>query len=133
MPKLASSKLLFQGVRSTVHLDHLPGSFFGPSNLVDLLRHRALHQGHDRAFTYLADGETDEMNLSYQQLDERARAIAARLSGLGLEGERALLLYPAGLDFIVAFFGCCRPIRPAAIGRYRGSKRLSTMLRPRLP
>ena len=25
---------------------------------------------------------------------------------MGLEGERALLLYPAGLDFIVAFFGC---------------------------
>ena len=25
---------------------------------------------------------------------------------MGLEGERALLLYPAGLDFIAAFFGC---------------------------
>ena len=89
-----------------MHLDHLPGSFFGPSNLVDLLRHRALHQGQDRAFTYLVDGETEELNLSYQQLDERARAVAARLSEMGLEGQRALLLYPAGLDFVVAFFGC---------------------------
>ena len=25
---------------------------------------------------------------------------------MGLTGERALLLYPAGLDFIAAFFGC---------------------------
>lgn len=89
-----------------MHLDHLPGSFFGPSNLVDLLRHRAQHQGQDRAFTYLVDGETEELTLSYQQLDERARTVAARLTAMGLEGERALLLYPAGLDFIVAFFGC---------------------------
>ena len=89
-----------------VHLDHLPGSFFGPSNLVDLLRHRAAHQGHDRAFSYLVDGENEEVQLSYRELDRQARAIAAWLQAMGLAGERALLLYPAGLDFIAAFFGC---------------------------
>ena len=89
-----------------MHLDHLPGSFFGPSNLVDLLRHRALHQGDDRAFTYLVDGENEELHLSYRQLDRQARAIAAFLQSRNLEGERALLLYPAGLEFIAAFFGC---------------------------
>jgi 8-amino-7-oxononanoate synthase len=89
-----------------VHLDHLPGSFFGPSNLVDLVRHRATHQAQDRAFTYLVDGETEEIHLSYSELDRQARTIAARLQALGLEGERALLLYPAGLDFITAFIGC---------------------------
>ncbi len=89
-----------------MHLDHLPGSFFGPSNLVDLLRHRASHQAHDRAFTYLVDGETEELHLSYQGLDRQARAIAARLQAMNLVGQRALLLYPAGLDFIAAFFGC---------------------------
>jgi 8-amino-7-oxononanoate synthase len=89
-----------------VHLDHLPGSFFGPSNLVDLLRHRALHQANDRAYTYLVDGENEEINITYQELDEQARAIAVWLMSLGLSGERALLLYPAGLEFIAAFFGC---------------------------
>jgi 8-amino-7-oxononanoate synthase len=89
-----------------VHLDHLPGSFFGPSNLVDMLRHRAAHQPGDPAFHYLVDGETDEILWSYAELDRRARAIAAWLQSLGLQGERALLLYPAGLDFIAAFFGC---------------------------
>ncbi len=34
------------------------------------------------------------------------RAIAAHLQALGMEGERALLLYPPGLDFIAGFFGC---------------------------
>ena len=89
-----------------MHQDHLPGSFFGPSNLVDLVRHRALHQGGDRAFIYLVDGESEEIIWTYQELDERARTIAVQLTSMGLEGERALLLYPAGLDFIAAFFGC---------------------------
>jgi 8-amino-7-oxononanoate synthase len=89
-----------------VHLDHLPGSFFGPSNLVDLLRHRSAHLGHDRAFIYLVDGENEELQLSYRELDRQARAIGGRLQSLGLAGERALLLYPAGLEFIAAFFGC---------------------------
>ena len=59
-----------------MHLDHLPGSFFGPSNLVDLLRHRAAHQSNDPAFHYLVDGETDEILWTYAELDRRARAIA---------------------------------------------------------
>jgi 8-amino-7-oxononanoate synthase/acyl carrier protein len=84
----------------------LPGSFFGPSNLVDLLRHRSAHLGHDRAFVYLVDGEQEEVHVSYRELDRQARAIAARLQAMSLSGERALLLYPAGLDFIAAFFGC---------------------------
>lgn len=89
-----------------MHLDHLPGSFFGPSNLVDLLRHRAAHQSSDVAFYYLVDGENEEIRWTYAELDRRARAIAAWLQSLGLKDERALLLYPAGLDFIAAFFGC---------------------------
>ena len=40
-----------------------------------------------------------------RSLTARRRAIA-RLMSLGLSGERALLLYPAGLDFIAGFFGC---------------------------
>ncbi len=89
-----------------VHLDHLPGSFFGPSNLVDLLQHRALHQAHDRAFTYLVDGENEQIHWTNAELAERARMVAAKLQAMGLAGQRALLLYPAGLDFIAAFFGC---------------------------
>ena len=90
-----------------MHLDHLPGSFFGPSNLVDLLQHRASHQA-ARSRVHLPGRRRDgrEIQLTYQELDRKARAIAARLQAANLEGERALLLYPAGLDFIAAFFGC---------------------------
>ena len=88
------------------HMDHLPGTFFGPSNLVELLRHRARCQAEDVAFTYLVDGEDEEVRLTYRELDGQARAIGAWLESPDLAGERALLLYPAGLEFIAAFFGC---------------------------
>ena len=89
-----------------MHLDHLPGTFFGPSNLVELLLHRARCQPEDIAFTYLVDGENEQVHLTYRELDRQARAIGAWLESRDLVGERALLLYPAGLEFIAAFFGC---------------------------
>jgi 8-amino-7-oxononanoate synthase len=89
-----------------VHLDYLPGTFFGPSNLVELLLHRARCQPDDVGFTYLVDGENDQVHLTYRELDRQARAIGAWLQSRQLAGQRALLLYPAGLDFVAAFFGC---------------------------
>lgn len=86
--------------------ERLPGSFFGPATLVELLRHRAVHQPDEIAFIYLVDGETQEQPITYRELDRQARAIAAWLQTHDLVGERALLLYPPGLDFIAAFFGC---------------------------
>ena len=89
-----------------VHLDYLPGTFFGPSTLVEMVRHRARTQPKDTAFSYLEDGELVQVDLTYEELDRKARAIGAWLMSRGLSGERALLLYPAGLEFIVGFFGC---------------------------
>lgn len=89
-----------------VHLDRLPGTFFGPPTLVDLLRHRARCQPDQVAFTYLVDGENEQVHLTNRELDRQARAIGAWLESLDLVGERALLLYPAGLEFVAAFFGC---------------------------
>ena len=76
------------------------------TDLVGLLRLRAKELGRQRAFTFLVDGESQRTHITYGQLDQRARAIAAHLQEQGLEGERALLLYPSGLEFIAAFFGC---------------------------
>jgi acyl-CoA synthetase (AMP-forming)/AMP-acid ligase II/acyl carrier protein len=79
---------------------------FHHPTLVDLLRNRAAHVPQKLAYAFLQDGEADEVRISYGELDRRARAIAAWLQELGAENERALLLYPAGLDFIAAYFGC---------------------------
>ena len=78
------------------------------STLVELLRCRAKHQPNQTAYILLKDGETDSVSITYQQLDLRARAIAAQLQYTNSNGSRALLVYPydAGLEFIAAFFGC---------------------------
>jgi acyl-CoA synthetase (AMP-forming)/AMP-acid ligase II/acyl carrier protein len=77
-----------------------------PRTLVQLLRHKAARHPDRRLYTFLADGESEEAYLTYGELDRRARAVAALLQQSHARGERALLLYPAGLDFIAAFFGC---------------------------
>jgi acyl-CoA synthetase (AMP-forming)/AMP-acid ligase II len=76
------------------------------SSLVEALRSRALQQPEQRVYSYLLDGETKEQHLTLAALDRQARAIGALLQSYGASGERALLLYPSGLDFIAAFFGC---------------------------
>ncbi|HEX8150919.1 MAG TPA: amino acid adenylation domain-containing protein, partial [Pyrinomonadaceae bacterium] len=77
-----------------------------PSTLVELLRRRAALQGEAVGYTFLADGEAEEESFTYAELDRRARLIAARLQELGAAGERVLLIYPPGLEYVAAFFGC---------------------------
>ncbi|NEQ81469.1 MAG: AMP-binding protein, partial [Moorea sp. SIO2I5] len=76
------------------------------STLVDLLRYRATHQPDQIIYTFLLNGETPDRYLTHQQLDNQAQAIASKLLHQNAKGERALLLYPPGLEFITAFFGC---------------------------
>src|SRR5437868_4796605 len=74
--------------------------------LVELLKWRASAGCGGPAYSYLVDGETQEVSISYEELDRQARAIAASLQSVAASGEHALLLYPPGLDFIAGFFGC---------------------------
>jgi acyl transferase domain-containing protein/acyl-CoA synthetase (AMP-forming)/AMP-acid ligase II/acyl carrier protein len=74
------------------------------STITDSLRLRACQQPDDLAYALLQDGEVAD-SLTYARLDEQARAIACQLHAVEATGT-ALLLYPSGLDFIAAFFGC---------------------------
>jgi len=76
------------------------------ATLVDLLLWRSAHQRDRMAYRFLLDGEEAEATLTYGELDARARAVGALLQQAGAAGERALLIYPPGLDYIVAFLGC---------------------------
>lgn len=73
--------------------------------LIDVLHWRAIHQPDRLAYTFLPDGET-EISITYQMLEQQARAVAMQLQSSCALGDRALLLYPSGLDFITAFLGC---------------------------
>jgi acyl-CoA synthetase (AMP-forming)/AMP-acid ligase II/acyl carrier protein len=58
------------------------------------------------AYTFLKDGEIESDALTFADVDRRARAIAATLQARHATSDRALLLYPPGLDFVAAFLGC---------------------------
>jgi acyl-CoA synthetase (AMP-forming)/AMP-acid ligase II/acyl carrier protein len=73
--------------------------------LLDLLANQAANQPDGLAYVYL-DERDGLSEITFGQLDRRARAIAARLQLELNSGDRALLVYPAGLEFIAAFFGC---------------------------
>jgi acyl-CoA synthetase (AMP-forming)/AMP-acid ligase II len=71
------------------------------------LRARAEEQPDGLGYEFLADGETDELKLSYAEADLRARAIGASLREAGADpGSRAILILPPGLEYVTALFGC---------------------------
>jgi acyl-CoA synthetase (AMP-forming)/AMP-acid ligase II len=77
-----------------------------PGTLVDLLSWRANHQPDKKGYIFWVDEKKQEVSLTYKELDRRARAIGAWLQSAGAAGNRVLLQFPSGLDYIAAFFGC---------------------------
>jgi acyl-CoA synthetase (AMP-forming)/AMP-acid ligase II len=83
-----------------------PDSSVGFTTLVDLLQFRAASQPSQQGYTFLDDGESEGASLTYEELDRRARSLAFGLRASIEERGRVLLLFPPGLEFIIAFFGC---------------------------
>ena len=75
-------------------------------SLVELIHHRAATQPHDCAYTLLSDRGRPEASITFAELAARATALAGRLAARAPPGERALLLCPGGIDFMVALCGC---------------------------
>src|SRR6266404_1752838 len=74
--------------------------------LVDLLLSQAAIYGREKAYKFLQNGEQESAVLTYEDLNNQARAIAAELQKVCVRGDRALLLFHPSLDFVSAFFGC---------------------------
>jgi acyl transferase domain-containing protein/acyl-CoA synthetase (AMP-forming)/AMP-acid ligase II/acyl carrier protein/SAM-dependent methyltransferase len=74
--------------------------------LVDVLRARAQRLGELPLYTFLVDGDSQAQVLSYAELDRRAQRVGGLLERISAAGERAILVHPPGLDYIVSLFGC---------------------------
>lgn len=81
-------------------------SFDDWPTVVHLLQSRALQQPDQTAYRFLKDGELETSSFTYRELNLKAQAYGAHLRALGLAGQRVLLLFPSGAEFISAFFGC---------------------------
>ena len=72
----------------------------------DIMRARAAEKPQEQAFVFLDSKGAPSDQYTFAGLDERARRIATELVAKGLSGERVLLLFAPGLDFVTALFGC---------------------------
>ena len=78
------------------------------NSVTELLITRSAQFGERTLYTFLKEGEPDGAadHYSFAELDRRARQIAVALQTAGLAGQRVLLVYPSGMEFIAGFFGC---------------------------
>jgi acyl-CoA synthetase (AMP-forming)/AMP-acid ligase II/acyl carrier protein len=73
--------------------------------MLELLTSQLVENPDGSAYVFLDDRD-GLSEVTFRQLHRRATVIAARLQLELRPGDRALLVYPAGLEFISAFFGC---------------------------
>ena len=76
------------------------------ASIVEVLTHRAHHQGEQLAYVFLRDGEALEEPMTYGLLDRRARTLAAMLLERARPGEPVLIVLQPGLGYIAALFAC---------------------------
>ncbi|WP_460391841.1 fatty acyl-AMP ligase [Actinophytocola sediminis] len=75
------------------------------SAVTQVLRHRADTAAHRVVLRFVEDGRPDR-TLTRRELDRAAAATGSWLRGRFAPGDRLLLTYPLGLDFVVGFLGC---------------------------
>jgi len=86
----------------TVEHPHAPAV----STMVELLRWRATHQADRVGYRYLVDGEDEVDDLTYGDLDRHCRAVAAWLQARSKPGDRVLMMFEEGHDYLHALYGC---------------------------
>jgi acyl-CoA synthetase (AMP-forming)/AMP-acid ligase II len=98
----------------------------GFASFVDVLRQRAHASPELEVYRFLQGGDRPDAVMTCAELDVQARRIARALLAHLRPGDRALLLYPPGLDYIAGFFGClyagviavpAYPLEPAQLSR----------------
>lgn len=76
------------------------------NTLIDLLQYQSNKYADNPLYVYLKNGEDESGILTYAMLNTKVMAVAAEIQKYASTGERALLLFSGGLDFIIGFFAC---------------------------
>ena len=106
------------------------------SSLSAVLRERASLQPDDVALTFVdydQDWDGLAQSLTWSQLYKRASSVAQQLRRYGSTGDRALILAPQGLDYIVAFLGTLQAGLIAVPLAGAGDERVGLVLRDTSP
>jgi len=77
---------------------------FEGHSLIELIRFRAEVQGSETAYIHLKDKKEETAEITYKEFEQRILLLAEHLASHNIKGERVILMYSAGIDYIVAFF-----------------------------
>lgn len=107
-------------------------SFQNYDSYVHLLEKQVAQRLEAIAFSFLADGDTISDTQSFEVLFQKALSIAKALKRVAEPGDRVLLLYSPGLEFLPAFLGCmCAGVVPvvSSFSRYtKANERLEAII-----
>ena len=96
-----------------------------PETITEIINHRARTQAGKQALSFLADGESEIRTWDYAALGRESNKVGGRLALERIRGERVILLFEPGLEYIAAFLGCLAA-RAVAVPAYPpSSKRFS--------
>ncbi len=102
-------------------------------NPVEILQRHALEWPDRLSHMLLGTTEEENQSLTYRQLDAQARRMAAYLQSVAEPGQRALLVYPTSLEFVIAMYACMYagviPIPTNPPGLNRSAQRLDAIVR----
>ena len=76
------------------------------NNMRELLEIAASQLPDNVALTFIEPEYQLSENITYKVLVSRVKTVAAQLQQRVRQGDRVLLLYPPGIDFIIGFFAC---------------------------
>jgi acyl-CoA synthetase (AMP-forming)/AMP-acid ligase II/acyl carrier protein len=76
-----------------------------PDSILGRMDQHALDFPNKLAYTFLLDREEPD-SLTFRQLADRVHTLASQFREYAKPGDRAVLIYPNGLEFIPAFLGC---------------------------
>jgi acyl-CoA synthetase (AMP-forming)/AMP-acid ligase II/acyl carrier protein len=74
-------------------------------DLIGLLEGQSLKYMQKTAYVFLENGIDEQERISFRELENRAKKIAAFLQKDFKKGDRCVLLFPTGIDFVVSLFG----------------------------
>ncbi|RJP49482.1 MAG: fatty acyl-AMP ligase [Anaerolineaceae bacterium] len=102
-------------------------------NPVEVLQRRAQETPNRLSHMLLGATDAESHSLTYSQLDAEVKKMAAYLQSVAEPGQRALLVYPTSLEFVVAMFACMYagiiPIPTNPPGMNRSAQRLEAIAR----
>lgn len=96
-----------------------------PDTITEIVNHRMRTDAGKQALSFLADGESEIRTWDYATLGREFNKVGGRLALERIRGERVILLFEPGLEYIAAFLGCLAAGAVAVPAYPPSSKRFS--------